>query len=94
MSDHEGFDHQAPAPPVPDAVIDAYGLACPLPLLKAKQALASLEGGKLLEVIASDQGSWRDIVSFAEQSAHTLVKREQRGDQYHFWIRKAESPRL
>ncbi|MCP1313863.1 MULTISPECIES: sulfurtransferase TusA family protein [unclassified Halomonas] len=90
MSDQKGRECVMPAP---DAALDARGLACPLPLLKTKQALATLESGQLLEVAASDQGSWRDIATFAEHSAHTLVHREQRADGFHFWIRKAESLR-
>ncbi|SDN81403.1 sulfurtransferase TusA family protein [Vreelandella arcis] len=74
----------------PDKVLDACGLHCPLPLLKAKQSLAGLAPGQLLEVRATDAGSWRDIEAFAEQSAHRLEAREQRGDIYHYWLRKAE----
>ncbi|MCL5425113.1 MAG: sulfurtransferase TusA family protein [Gammaproteobacteria bacterium] len=74
----------------PDTVLDACGLHCPLPLLKAKQALASLSAGQLLEVHSTDAGSWRDMASFADQSHHTLEGREQRGDRYVYWIRKAK----
>ncbi|MGP9808842.1 sulfurtransferase TusA family protein [Halomonas sp. AOP12-C2-37] len=73
----------------PDMVLDASGLHCPLPLLKAKQALAGLSAGKLLEVRSTDAGSWRDMASFTELSAHTLEGREQRDDVYVYWIRKA-----
>lgn len=74
----------------PDALLDASGLHCPLPLLKAKQALARLDAGQLLEVRATDAGSWRDMASFAEQSAHTLEAREVREDVYYYWVRKAD----
>jgi len=74
----------------PDAVLDACGLACPLPLLKAKQSLFGLEGGQLLEVRATDAGSWRDMASFAAQSDHVLEAREQVDEVYYYWIRKAE----
>ncbi|RDB42950.1 sulfurtransferase TusA family protein [Halomonas sp. DQ26W] len=76
----------------PDDVLDARGLPCPLPLLKAKQALARLEAGQLLEVIATDAGSWRDFETFADQSIHGLVGREERGEVFHYWIRKGEEP--
>ena len=72
----------------PDDVLDARGLPCPLPLLKAKQALARLGPGQLLEVVATDAGSWRDFATFAEQSVHELVDREERGEVFHYWIRK------
>ncbi|UYO73388.1 sulfurtransferase TusA family protein [Halomonas qinghailakensis] len=73
----------------PDTVLDATGLHCPLPLLKAKQVLAGMAPGQRLEVRSTDAGSWRDMTSFTELSDHTLEGREQRGDIYYFWIRKA-----
>lgn len=73
----------------PDDVLDACGLPCPLPLLKAKQALAGMAEGSLLEVMATDAGSWRDFETFIEQSRHQMPAREERGDVYHYWIRKA-----
>ncbi len=76
----------------PDTVLNACGLSCPLPLLKAKQALSRLAPGELLEVQATDAGSWRDFDSFTEQSEHELIKRETRGDIYHYWIRKGGAP--
>ncbi|TVP50746.1 MAG: sulfurtransferase TusA family protein [Halomonas sp.] len=78
----------------PDTVLDASGLHCPLPLLKTKQALAVLAAGELLEVRSTDAGSWRDMASFTDQSTHTLEGREQRGDVYIYWIRKAQDARL
>lgn len=71
-----------------DDVLDARGLPCPLPLLKAKQALARLEPGQLLEVMATDAGSWRDFETFVAQSDHAMPAREERGDVFHYWIRK------
>ncbi|WP_249978397.1 sulfurtransferase TusA family protein [Vreelandella olivaria] len=78
----------------PDMVLDACGLPCPLPLLKAKQSLAGLAPGQLLEVRATDVGSWRDMESFTEQSTHVLEKREQRDAVYFYWIRKAGNSHL
>lgn len=76
----------------PDDVLDARGLPCPLPLLKAKQALSRLAPGQLLEVMATDAGSWRDLETFIEQSDHQMPAREARGEVYHYWIRKAVEP--
>ncbi|SDJ52186.1 sulfurtransferase TusA family protein [Billgrantia gudaonensis] len=76
----------------PDDVLDARGLPCPLPLLKAKQALSRLTEGQLLEVLATDAGSWRDFETFAEQSVHQLVARETRDDTFHYWLRKGGEP--
>lgn len=77
----------------PDMVLDACGLHCPLPLLKTKQALAGMIAGQVLEVRASDAGSWRDMVSFTDQSGHTMEAQEQHQETYFFWIRKAGDAR-
>lgn len=56
-----------------DAELDACGLRCPLPLLRAKQALRDLSPGQTLKVVATDIGSVRDFQSFAELSGHRLL---------------------
>ncbi|WP_111413173.1 sulfurtransferase TusA family protein [Billgrantia lactosivorans] len=76
----------------PDDVLDARGLPCPLPLLKAKQALARLQPGHVLEIQATDAGSWHDFETFADHSIHELIAREERGEVYHYWLRKGEEP--
>lgn len=76
----------------PDDVLDARGLPCPLPLLKAKQALSRLSSGQLLEVMATDAGSWRDFETFIAQSDHAMPAREEHGEVYHYWIRKGGEP--
>ncbi|HSG02088.1 MAG TPA: sulfurtransferase TusA family protein [Marinobacterium sp.] len=60
-----------------DERLDACGLACPLPLLKAKQALNRLEPGQVLEVRATDAGSVRDFRAYADLSAHELISTEE-----------------
>ncbi|MGM0913235.1 MAG: sulfurtransferase TusA family protein [Pseudomonadota bacterium] len=72
----------------PDQVLDVCGLPCPLPLLKAKQALSRLEAGQLLEVRATDAGSWQDFASYVEQSVHEMPAREERDGVYRYWLRK------
>jgi TusA-related sulfurtransferase len=54
--------------------LDTCGQACPLPLLKAKQALNAMASGETLRVRATDRGSKRDFRAFAEQSGHTLLE--------------------
>lgn len=71
----------------PDRFVDARGLQCPMPLLKAKLALNQMKTGELLEVLASDAGSARDIPAFLKLSSHRLVNFELAGDTYHFLIR-------
>lgn len=71
-----------------DQVMDASGLACPLPLLKAKVALNGMGGGQVLLVIATDPGSWRDIPSFARLSGHALLHQEAADGRFRYWLRK------
>ncbi|QJQ96770.1 MULTISPECIES: sulfurtransferase TusA family protein [Halomonadaceae] len=71
-----------------DDLLDACGLPCPLPLLKAKQALSRLAPGQLLEVRSTDAGSWRDFETFIAHSEHEMTAREERKGVYLFWIRK------
>ena len=63
-----------------DAEVDARGLNCPLPILKAKKALAGMSSGQLLRVLATDPGSLRDFQAFARQTGNELVEQNQQGD--------------
>jgi TusA-related sulfurtransferase len=73
-----------------DQKLDACGLTCPLPLLKAKQALNKLEAGLVLEVVCTDPGSVRDFEVFAKQSGHALLKQDETDGQYTHWLRKSQ----
>lgn len=69
--------------------VNAQGLRCPQPILRAKRALARLESGQLLLVTATDSGSLQDFSAFAKQTGNALV--EQRTDEagiHHFVIRR------
>ena len=68
--------------------LDTTGLACPLPLLKAKQALNSMQSGEQLEVTSTDQGSWRDFQVFTEQSGHRLLERQHDKGIYRYLLEK------
>jgi tRNA 2-thiouridine synthesizing protein A len=68
--------------------LDASGLTCPMPLLKAKQALNRLPAGALLKVIATDPGSVRDFEVFARQSGHELIESRQSPGRFEFLLRK------
>ncbi|RZI83833.1 MAG: sulfurtransferase TusA family protein [Rubrivivax sp.] len=54
--------------------LDARGLTCPLPILKAKKALSDMQSGELLTVLATDPGSVRDFQAFARQTGNDLVE--------------------
>ena len=56
--------------------VDSRGLNCPLPLLKAKRALADMQSGDVLKVIATDPGSVRDFQAFAKQTGNTLLDQQ------------------
>lgn len=72
-----------------DQTLDASGLTCPLPLLKAKQALNKLEAGAVLEVLCTDPSSVRDFRVFSEQSGHALLRSEEDDGRYTYWLKKA-----
>ncbi|MFN3580823.1 MAG: sulfurtransferase TusA family protein [Pseudomonas sp.] len=73
-----------------DQSLDARGLACPLPLLKAKLALNELTENQVLHVMATDAGSQRDFQRFAELSGHDLLAADRLDDEFHFWLRKGQ----
>ena len=56
--------------------LDTRGLLCPLPILKAKKALAELASGDLLKVVSTDPGSMRDFQAFARQTGNELVSQD------------------
>ncbi|WP_339674383.1 sulfurtransferase TusA family protein [uncultured Zhongshania sp.] len=68
--------------------LDAMGLECPLPLLKAKQALNRMASGEVLEVLATDAGSVRDFEVFAKQSGNTLLLSEDNDGTYRYLFEK------
>lgn len=75
----------APTDPGPIAKdVDARGLNCPLPILRAKKALAELTSGELLRVIATDPGSVRDFQAFCRQTGHALVQQTESADRREF----------
>ena len=68
--------------------VDARGLNCPLPILKAKKALAELESGEVLKVVATDPGSIRDFQAFARQSGNELLEQTTAGDEFIHFLRR------
>jgi TusA-related sulfurtransferase len=74
--------------PSPAAEVDARGLACPLPLLKAKLALNALENGAVLKILATDAGSQRDLNAFARLAGHRMLAERLEDGVYHYWLCK------
>ena len=72
-----------------DKEIDTRGLNCPLPILRAKKALAELASGQVLKVVATDPGSTRDFQAFARQTGNELLAQQTLGDEFiHFLKRR------
>jgi tRNA 2-thiouridine synthesizing protein A len=70
-------------------ILDATGLKCPLPVLKAKKALKAMPAGDRLEVRATDPGAPGDFAAFCEATGDTLERSDSEGDTFVFVIRKA-----
>jgi TusA-related sulfurtransferase len=68
--------------------VDARGLNCPLPILKAKKALSELKSGELLRIVCTDPGSTRDFQAFAKQTHNTLVEQTTQGDEFIHVLRR------
>lgn len=65
-----------------DKEIDTRGLNCPLPILKAKKALADMASGETLMVVSTDPGSVRDFKAFARQTGNELVEQQTQGSDF------------
>jgi tRNA 2-thiouridine synthesizing protein A len=71
-----------------DKEIDASGLACPMPIIKTKKALAGMAPGQVLRVYSTDSGSQADMPLFAEQSGDALLHAAEEGGRYVFFLKK------
>jgi tRNA 2-thiouridine synthesizing protein A len=71
-----------------DKEVDTRGLNCPLPILKAKKALAEMQSGQTLKVVSSDAGSVRDFQAFAKQTGNELLEQETVGNEFIHVMRR------
>ena len=71
-----------------DKAIDTRGLNCPLPILKAKKALADMISGQVLEVVSTDSGSTRDFQAFAKQTGNELLEQRAAGSDYFHLLKR------
>lgn len=71
-----------------DAVLDAQGLSCPMPVVKARLEMEKLASGQVLEVIATDPGSVSDFDNWAKMSGHELLNSSEADGVYSYWIKK------
>jgi tRNA 2-thiouridine synthesizing protein A len=69
--------------------LDATGLNCPLPILRARKVLNDMERGHILKVIATDAGSAKDFEAFAKQTNNTLLSSTEEGMKFVFFLKKS-----
>lgn len=69
-------------------VLDAKGLACPMPIVRTKKAMNKLESGQILEVHATDKGAKSDLAAWAKSGGHELLQDTEENDVLKFWIKK------
>jgi tRNA 2-thiouridine synthesizing protein A len=77
---------------MPDVVLDAKGLVCPLPVLRARKAIKSLAVGEILEIHATDPASRLDVPHFCDATGNELIETRKEGEVLIFRIRKTEKP--
>lgn len=71
-----------------DQELDTRGLNCPLPILKAKKTLTTMQSGQLLKVLATDAGSLRDFAAFAKQTGNELIEQQTVGTEFIHILRR------
>ncbi len=69
-------------------ILDAKGLACPIPIVKTKKAMTELETGQVLEVHTTDKGAKNDLPAWTKSGGHELLKHEEENGVLKFWIKK------
>lgn len=71
-----------------DKLVDASGLACPMPVVKAKKAMDELESGQVMELLSTDKGSVNDFQSWVKQTNHELLDHEENDGVFKFYVKK------
>jgi len=71
-----------------DREVDARGLACPLPILRAKKALADMQSGQILKIVCTDRGSIKDFQAFAQQTGNALLRQLTLESEYLHFLRR------
>ncbi|HEY0666368.1 MAG TPA: sulfurtransferase TusA family protein [Gallionella sp.] len=71
-----------------DVDLDAKGVSCPLPILRAKKSLSEMASGQVLRITATDKGSMNDFPEFCRQTGNVLLLAEARDGEFRFLIRR------
>jgi tRNA 2-thiouridine synthesizing protein A len=71
-----------------DRELDARGLNCPLPILRAKKALTGMHSGQVLKILATDPGSVKDFQAFSKQTGNQLLRHSEAGREFTFFMQK------
>jgi len=71
-----------------DKELDARGLNCPLPILKAKKALNEMTSGQVLRIVATDPGSIKDFEAFSKQTGNSLLSQSETASEFMFFLKK------
>jgi TusA-related sulfurtransferase len=71
-----------------DATLDCRGMSCPAPILRIKEMIQKMAAGEVLEMIATDPGSVRDMDSWSKRTGHEILETRHGGGLFRFYIRK------
>jgi tRNA 2-thiouridine synthesizing protein A len=71
-----------------DKELDAKGLNCPLPILRAKKALADMTSGQVLRIVSTDPGSVKDFAAFAKQTGNELLSSAENNKEFEFYMKR------
>jgi tRNA 2-thiouridine synthesizing protein A len=71
-----------------DKLLDAKGLACPMPIVKTKKSMTDMETGQVLEIHATDKGAQADLAAWSRSGGHELVQSIEENGVFKFWIKK------
>ena len=73
-----------------DQTLDCSGLSCPMPILKTKKVIDSMQIGQVLQMIATDPGSISDMNAWTGKTGHQLLDQEEQGGKYIFYVKKSK----
>ena len=69
-------------------MLDAKGLACPMPVVRARKVMKEMATGEILEIQATDKGSVADLASWSKSGGHDLIEQTEENGVFSFWIKK------